>query len=365
MKVLQILPDLGLGGAERMAAQLSVALYERGVDVRVVSLYATSDTVNEHALSERGVPIAYLNKKLGFDMRMYPRLQEQLVRWRPHVVHTHRYVLRYCLPFLARPRSRWIHTVHNLAHREVGREGKIIHKIAFAAGVTPVAIADEVQKSINSVYKIHNSPLIPNGIDLKPFAEISEAQGRSWRERHGIKGDTLMFLSVGRLTIQKNHPLLLRAFARVANALPHALLTIVGDGELRPALEALADELGVRTKVRFLGRRSDVTDILVAADVFVMSSAWEGHPISIMEAMASGTPTVATAVGGVPELVVPGETGLLVQPGDTLALTNALLQIGSDRSARLRMGRNAREAARQFSVEQMAERYLALYDQIR
>jgi glycosyltransferase involved in cell wall biosynthesis len=161
----------------------------------------------------------------------------------------------------------------------------------------------------------------------------------------------------------KNHSLLLQAFASVSRQLPDALLLLVGPPDrLNPdyaeSLRRLAQELGVESCVRFLGSRADVPDILRASDVFVLSSDYEGNPLSVLEAMAAGLPVVSTAVGGVPELVQHGATGLLVPAGDARALAEAMAQIGFDAPLRAAMGDIARQTAlERFDVRVMSHAY--------
>lgn len=346
-----------------MTAQLAIALADREIDVRVVSLYNSPKTGNVEALEERGIVIEYYGKQQGFDPKIYLKFRASLQRWQPDIVHTHLYVLRYCLPYIRSKRRRWIHTVHNLARHEVDSLGKVFNRAAFKLGVTPVAIAGEVQRSMQEVYGIKELPIIPNGIDLRPFALLSDVDRLNWRRQEGFREDNLLFVAVGRLTAQKNHDLLLQAFVSIANDFPHAELLIVGEGELRSYLTARAVALGVSSKVRFLGLRSDVTSILAASDVFVMTSDWEGNPISVMEALAAGKPVVATQVGGVPELIQQDRTGLLVPPCDVATLAAAMQRLGSEFELRRAMGDAAKRHASQFGIAEMAERYLSLYKQ--
>jgi glycosyltransferase involved in cell wall biosynthesis len=136
----------------------------------------------------------------------------------------------------------------------------------------------------------------------------------------------------------------------------------VGSGRLEPETKERADAFGLRDKVRFLGERADIPEILNAVDVLVLSSDWEGNPLSIMEAMAASTPVVSTAVGGVPELVEDGECGLLVPQGDAQALTKAMRYMLENPEARISMGSaSARRAEECFDVKVMTEAYEELY----
>jgi glycosyltransferase involved in cell wall biosynthesis len=151
----------------------------------------------------------------------------------------------------------------------------------------------------------------------------------------------------------------------VREALPEATLDVVGDGPLRPGLEELADRLGVRPHVRFLGARADLPDLLNDAACLLLASDYEGCPLSVIEAMAAGLPVVATAAGGVPELVVDGETGVLAEPGSSAQLASGLRAVLSSPELARALGSQGRERARRlFSRERMVRETCALYEEI-
>jgi len=200
--------------------------------------------------------------------------------------------------------------------------------------------------------------VISNGLPPQAFAEAVPALPRlPGRLRVGF---------VARMNdAVKNHEGFLRAAARVASQLPDVEFVLVGDGHLRPALEGLAQRLGLAGSVRFLGERSDIPAVMAALDVMVLFSHSESLPNVVLEAMAAGVPVVASRVGGVPELVRHDETGLLVAPGDEDELAAAVTQLLTQPSVRARYGRRAREVARaNFSLEIITRQYEQLYLQV-
>ena len=363
--VLHILPNFGFGGAERMAMHLMLNLNKSLYEVASVSLYDRQGTDIEAALDQAGIRVWYLGKHLGFDHRMFWRLGKVLREFRPDVVHTHRYVLRYLLPWIAVRLGRiWVHTVHNVAEKEVDLIGRWIHSIAFRLGVVPVAIAEEVKYSLKKVYSLRSVPLIPNGISLADFA-LDKGIRKIWRTREGFEDGHLLYVYVARLSPQKDPFCLLHAFAIAVSQNDNLRLLIVGDGPLRSDVEERVKALGLNNYVRFLGVRTDIPEILAAVDVFVLSSRWEGNPLSVMEAMAAGKPVIATAVGGVPELVKDGISGILVPPQNPEALAKAMIQLAQNSSLRQKMGEAARQYAMEyFSVERMAKEYERLYTKL-
>jgi glycosyltransferase involved in cell wall biosynthesis len=362
VRVLHVLPNFGLGGAERMAMHLLLHLDRSRYEVAAVSLYDPQGTDIEAQLEQAGVKVWFLGKRLGFDPRMYGRLGRVIGEFKPDVVHTHLYVIRYLLPWILGHGTRvWVHTVHTVAEKEVDRVGQWVHRLAFRMGVVPVAIAEEVAQSIKRVYGLTSVPLIPNGIPLSLYT-LNEEASRAWRSQEGYREDELLFVSVARLSPQKDPLGLLRAFAIAASHVSGLRLLLVGDGPLRSEVEDQVRRMGLDEQVRFLGVRMDVPAILATADVFVLSSHWEGNPLSIMEAMAAGKPVIATAVGGVPELVENGVSGILVPPRTPDALAEAMILLAREAVLRRKMGEVARQRAlERFGVDRMAREYERLY----
>ena len=358
LRVLHVTPDLVPYGLENMIAGLMRTLDRRQFTPAVASLYAESAGGLEPDLRAIGVPVFHLDKKRGFDARMFPRLLRVLRAFRPHILHTHNYVLRYAWPVALLGRvPAMVHTIHNLAEREVDRAGLLLQRFAFRSGVAAVTIAEEVSASFRRTYGFAEAALIPNGIDVDRYA-MPTVTRPDWRRAAGIREDEIVYLSVARFAPQKDHETLLRAFAQGPGQRTGTRLALAGHGELRSVMEALAQELGIADRVTFLGRRSDIPETLAAVDVFVLASRWEGNPLSVMEAMAAGRPVVATAVGAIPELVRHGVDGLLCEAGDARALAAAMCQTGALRAMG---GSTAMRARERFGLPAMTQAYAELY----
>lgn len=357
-KILHILPNFGLGGAEQLVVDLMEATDKERFEVAAVSLYPESGTILEKEIREKELQVYFLNKHRGLDLRMIPQLYRLFRIFRPDVVHTHLYALRYTLlPTLFCRIPVRVHTVHNVAQKEVDRVGKLVHWIAFRLGkVVPVSISREVANTVRAVYGrgIH-TPVIYNGIPTKWFVS-SAGQDNTKKEKD------VVLLHVGRFAPQKNHLFLIEAFALAAKEHPTMQLWLVGDGPLRPAVEKAVVEVRLEGKVSFLGIRDDVPKLLAASDVLVLSSDYEGVPLTVLEAMAAGKPVIATAVGGVPELVEDEVTGILVPPRNPEALARGILRLARDPDLRQRMGKAAQERAlARFDISRTAREYEALY----
>jgi glycosyltransferase involved in cell wall biosynthesis len=237
-------------------------------------------------------------------------------------------------------------------------------RLAFRRGTVPIAVSVEVAEWVKMVCGVRNCLTIPNGVPIDDYRRHFDSR-MAWRHAQRLSDEDVAFVCVARLEKQKNHAMLMEAFGRAFGAEPRAHLLLVGDGGCRTALEYRTRELGLEAQVRFLGQRNDIPQILGAADSFVLASQNEGNPLALMEAMAAGLPVVATAVGGVPELIVDRRSGLLVKPGDCDGLASAMLCLFRNASMRRTMAACAAEhALKTFNARRMADAYLQLYERL-
>lgn len=201
---------------------------------------------------------------------------------------------------------------------------------------------------------------IHNGIDPERFRRRqSRAEARA---RLGLPGEALVVGGLGRLDEAKGFEVLIAAAAELRAEFPHLIVAIAGSGPQRERLEADAERLGVADRVRFLGFQTDIQPVLDALDVFAMPSRCEALPYALLEAMATELPAVAAAVGGIPEVIVPGETGVVVPPADAAAFATGLQLLLRDQSLRTRMGAAGRErVVRHFTEQEMVRKTVQLY----
>jgi glycosyltransferase involved in cell wall biosynthesis len=365
IKVVHIVPMLSPGGAERVAVHILRGLNRRRYEPAVISFTGRLGCELDYLLEDAGIEVRYLGKRPGFDYRMYYRLPPVLNELKPDIVHTHLHVFRYALPFLLlRKKAALLHTVHNLADREIEPRLRWLQRYALKNGVVPVAVAEEVADSLGRLYGIQRCHVIPNGIPTDRYAR-PQIPGKEWRAREGFGENDVLFVCVARFAPQKNHALLVKAFA-LGPALNHsAHLVLVGAGDLQDQLEEQVNNLGLAGQVHFLGLRSDIPEVLGAMDVLVLSSDYEGNPLSVMEAMAAGLPIVSTAVGGVPNLFESGKEGYQVQPGDVLSLSNSMTFLLRNREARQSFGMAAaRRARKTYDASMMVHAYEELYESL-
>jgi glycosyltransferase involved in cell wall biosynthesis len=225
-----------------------------------------------------------------------------------------------------------------------------------------VAVSAEDQRRMIEIEHVDpdRTHLIPNGVP-----PLAPPQGFDVRTELGIASTAPVVVSVGLLRAQKAHHVLLRALSTLVHEWPALRVLIVGDGPEHARLQRLAGELGVHGAVRFLGLRSDIADVLHASDIAVSCSDFEGSPLSVLEYMDAGLAVVATAVGGVPDLIESGVNGLLVAPGDPDALARAIGELLRDPARAREMGARGRaRRASCFDVHTMVRRVEALYSEL-
>ena len=354
MKILQIIPYFCFGGAETMCENLCYALQNQGHDVLAVSLFDDRTPIAQR-MEAAGISIEYLDKKPGLDVSMLPKLTKIMKRFGPDVVHTHLNVIKYAAAAAKLAGvKKCVHTVHSVADKEAeGTLQKILNKIYFTLGWSvPVALSDEIQDTIADFYGMDKAkiPVIRNGIDL------SRCQPK---ETYSF-GETVTILHVGRFDLPKNHAGLLKMFARLHAKYPNCHLQLVGDGDLRPEMEALAENLGITPWVEFCGMQSDVHPYLHHADIFILPSLYEGNPMTIIEAMGTALPILATDVGGIPDMLTNGETARLAACEED-ALLEACEALLRDEELRRRLGQAAKQDSPRFSSGYMARRYCEHY----
>ncbi|MEM2045969.1 MAG: glycosyltransferase [Candidatus Bathyarchaeia archaeon] len=369
-RCLFFVTGLDYGGAENQVKHLAIRLKKRGWDVGVVSLMNPRAYVEE--LQEAGVSIFSLHiKKKMLNPNMVLQLSYLIKKWRPHIVHSHM-VHANILARLVRPLARvpvLICTAHSIDER--GRKGSGRLRVLLYRWTDPLCdLTTQVsQAGLERYVRIravppHKIRYIPNGVDTECFCPNPELR-RRLREEMEL-GRAFVWLAVGRFGPQKDYPTMLRAFASVVGKYPETLLLIAGDGPLRPLMEKLADDLHVSARTKFLGIRRDIPELMNAADAYVLSSAWEGMPMVLLEAHASGLPVVATDVGGNREVVIDGVTGFLVPPKDPEALAQAMLRlIELPEEKRQRMTEAARRhILANFSLDRVVDQWEALYREL-
>jgi glycosyltransferase involved in cell wall biosynthesis len=303
--------------------------------------------VQPRVLHELGREVSPVN-----DLRVTLAMYRLIRRSRPHIVHTHM-AKAGTAGRLAAKLARVpiiVHTFHgHTFHSYWGPvKSAVFLQIERTLGamtdrviaVNDVQRADIAKYGVAPLQKIQTIPL---GLEIEPLLQAEQYRGRL-RAELGIAADQPLIGIVARLVPIKAHEVFLTAAAKVRAAMPSATFLIVGDGERRAELEALARSLGIADATRFLGWREDMREVNADLDVAALCSNNEGSPVALIEAMAAARPVVSTRVGGVPDVVHDGVSGLLVPAGDADAFADALLQLLRDPARAAAFGQAGREA---------------------
>lgn len=361
MRVLYVIDSLSVGGAERLLIDLVAARRSAG-DSCEVAFFTPGPLGAE--LDRMGVPATRLSRAGLRDPGAVARAVALMRRFRPDVVHTHLTKSDLVGQLAARVAGVPVRilTHHNTDPWRRRRAASALYRLLTAGATDRIGVSEAVA---HHAEETGGSPagsvrVIPNGVDARRFdpdrvAPLDLAP-------FGVAPGGTVLATVGRLVDQKDPATFLRAAAIAAGLDPSLRFLVVGKGPLRAELEAEAARGPAAGRIAFAGLVLDAPALLAALDGLVFSSAWEGLPMVLLEAMAMGLPVASTDVGAVSSALRDGETGLLVPPGDPGALAEAMLRIAGDPALRERMGQAARaRALRSFSNDAMFARIDRIY----
>ena len=350
LRIVHLLSSLNVGGLEQFVLRIADSQRRQGHAVELLFREPGPLLKEAEALELPVTQLKSSNKLI--------RSLEALAffsRFKPDIVHPHN---AHMLPYAVMAKTLGKPAVVMTRHSQRAQTAPSAYEVLRTDAV--VAVSEAARGALEETWPGFRGKVsvIRNGIEPRtPQRPRSEV-----RRELGATDDVVIGLMVARIDDLKGHADLLTALSlSQVRDLPF-LCWIAGDGEQRPAMEALARELGVAEKARFLGFRSDVADLLGAADFFVLPSLLEGFPLSVLEAMVQRLPVIVTPVGGVPELVPEERFGLTVPVKDPEALAEALRRIVTQPDLRRALGAAGSERVRtQFSWEHMLAEYEALY----
>jgi glycosyltransferase involved in cell wall biosynthesis len=363
IRVLLLIKGLGVGGAERLLER-AVPYFDRDrYDYRVAYFLPWKDALVP-TFKDGGIPVYCLNNRSAADLGVFGRLTGLLRRERIDLVHVHSPV-----PAVMTRLGRRItgvrgivYTEHNVPSR-YGIVTRSLNAGTYRMNDAVIAVSQEVATQVQPYVRNGRPRLqaILNAVDVDMFADLQVSRDQVRRE-FGFPTDAPIVINVANLTTKKGHTHLLAAAKRVLERQPAVRFLCVGQGPLADELAAEAKRHRLNGQLVFAGFRPDATSLMAASDVFVLSSLHEGLPVSLLEAMALARPQVVTRVGGVPEVVVDGETGMLVDPENPDALADSILGLLSDPARAERMGEAARvHVRRRYGMGQMVKAVEAVY----
>ena len=358
-RVLQVVLSLNPGGTERLVVELVDRL---NPEIPMAVCCLDDQGTWGSLLEQRGVPVTALRRRPGFHPALAGKVARAARRHRADVLHCHHYspFVYGCLARVLRPGAQVLFTEHGrLSDKGPSRKRRIANGVLSHVPQGVFAVSDNLKAHLTAEgFPSETVRTVYNGITLGEPASPSDRD--DIRRRLSLQPGTLLLGAVARLDPVKNLESLIRATTEVVRRLPTALL-VVGDGPERARLEAAAARSPVAHLIRFVGHQDDARRWLAGCDIYVNCSLTEGVSLTILEAMATGLPVVATRVGGTPE-IIDDSCGRLIPSRDDAALTAALLELAAAPEVRSTLGRAARaRVVRDFSIDRMVAEYRDLY----
>lgn len=353
-RVMLIVQSLRVGGAEMMVENLAYALMAMGCVVLVVVLQP-GETIITSRMRGHGVVPVVMGKKPGMDLKLIGRLADVMRDFQPDVVHSHLPILHYVVPAAERAGvTNMVHTLHSVASKETRSKLKAaFYGHLYRKGIVrPVALGEITAESIVERYRVNRESIaiVPNGIDLSLY--------RCNRD-YAVEG-TMEVAHVGRFEGAKNHALIVECAKLLKERDIPVRFHLYGVGSLFNEMKNRVEKFQLYDVIFFHGLVDDVPRVLAQADAFIFPSLYEGMPMVLVEAMASGLPIVSSKVGGIPDMVDDGESAIL---SDLIAseFADALQSLFSDASLRKRIGSAALARSVEFGSDFMARRYCSVY----
>ena len=364
MRVAHICEDWLTGGIESFVLDLCRAMRPGGTESAIWFLYGEDEVRYMHAHGA-AIPIR-MKKKLRLDPLGLLRMRFALSRWRPDCLHCHGYYAALAALILRATGLRVpvIYTIHANVQHGLQRSDFLIRRVAQGCDLA-VAVSQYTAKAMQRFTGgVVRPQVIRNGIDLERLELTAGFRREAKRKALGVSQKALLLVTVAALNPHKDYPTLFRAYSEFLRCSGDAQLLVVGDGDERTELQDLVRRLGIHNRVLFLGRRSDVHELLAVADIFVLSTHGEAFPISVIEACCIGIPVVATETGGLTDLRRLGLQVVLTELENVDSLRDALLSL-LDHQRRQLVGRRLRAQARLlFDIRRAADRYRSVYDNL-
>jgi len=357
--VFHLVYRLGIGGLETLLINMINNMSDEKYRHKIICL------TNSEGLESRlnkAVEIIELNKKNGNDLSLHFKLASLFRRDKPQILHT------YNIPTIEYHFTAWLMGVKGRLHAEHGRDasdplGKnkkynFLRKILSPFIQCYVAVSDDLNNWLLNDLRLSNRKvkLILNGVDTNDFNPVATK---------GTDKAIIQLGIIGRLDPVKDHKTLFDAIQKLKDKHKKLKLSVIGDGSERQKLEEYVHQIHLEEEIAFLGAKNDIAEQLKDLDVFILSSIAEGIPITLIEAMSCGLPTVTTDVGGIPEVVLDNQTGILVSPKQAEQMADALLKYIDHPNLRLKHGKAGRKRIiDHFSLDVMVENYTNLYNDL-
>jgi glycosyltransferase involved in cell wall biosynthesis len=358
MKILEIIPNLDSGGAERFVVDLSNE-FSKTNEVVLVLFYPVKSSGGFYSEVNANIKLITLDKKRGFDFFLLIKLYKLIKQEKPDIIHTHIRAFSYlALLKIFFLKTKIFHTIHNDAYKEAG--GRILYllkKYFFRRGkIIPVVISDDGEKSFKQYYRM-SAPLIYNGRTRREL-KISDAVIEEM-QNYKITPHTKILINVARIQRQKNQIMLCECLSELAKEGFDMRLLIIGNKTNQQIVQSI-EALNCKN-IFLLGEKNNPMEYMAMADAFCLSSSWEGMPISLIEAFFTATIPVCTPAGGVKDMIKDGVNGILSTDLSKESYKNAIIRYLNMSTDEInKMKTEILETSNQYSMEECAESYIKL-----
>lgn len=350
-----------MGGAEKLLIQILPLMQKNDVLADVLIL-KKNNTFYERYLEKLGIKVFFLSEKRS----VYNILNICKIRPFMHnydIVHTHLFPAQYWTilsSYFMRSRPFFITTEHSTFNQRRSKLWIYVERYIFGRYTRIISISYKTQHLMNKFLKLDNYlfRVIENGVDINAFANATAIEVEDLSQAF-FRKDDIMIIMIARFEKAKDHFTLLRALSRLPEKYK---LILVGDGILKATAESQCRDLGIESRVLFLGQRNDVPKILKAAKICIVSSNWEGFGLVAIEAMAAGVPVIASDVDGLNDIVK--DAGLLFPKGDDYSLSEKIRELAEDEVCRTKIISKQKRRVKVYSIERCADEYLKLYKEV-
>lgn len=370
MRILHLIDSGGLYGAENVIINLSIGLRKNDCD-SIIGCFTYKDGIESEVGSRAKsleVETVFFRLRNKIDLTCVTKIASYFKKNNISVVHSHGYKpslicllmkIFYNIPYVVTCHLWYIRNVRLLVYA-------FVEKISMLFAENVIGVSEEIVNNLEKARVPRKKlRLIDNGIDTELYSKIEIIDEQKLRYELGLKKDSLIIGSLGRLTEQKDYKTFVRAAAEVLKEREDVEFIIAGEGHLRSELVSLSKLLGIEHRFHFLGFRNDKMNMLRLMDIFVLSSLDEGLPIAMLEAMAARLPVVATRAGAIPKVIKNGENGMLIEKGDFKQLKESFVLLINDDKKRATFGKKAYNTVKKrYSNDQMAAKYMDVYKEI-
>jgi glycosyltransferase involved in cell wall biosynthesis len=365
LKILHLVSSISVGGAERALLEMAEKSDREELEIHICYFGSIRGASFQSDFERLGLPFLKISTSRFYDLKNLTGVIKYIRKYDINIIHTHLIdadiLGRIAGALTNRP---VITTIQNELRRynELRVDRRLLNYVTVKYLTTHIVVVSEfLQKQIIEEWKIRAEKIstIHNMANVNLFLDIPV------KRKRGVSDKKLTVTNVGRLSKQKAQHILLEAAQKVISKYPETKFMFVGQGELEQDLKQLTQSLNLEKNVEFMGIRRDVANILSESDIFVLSSFWEGLPLSAIEAMASACAVILTDVGGNRELIEHKKNGMIVPPGDSEALAGAIIELLEREDYRLSLGQAARaRAIEKFDVALIVKQYEELYKRV-